>query len=392
MRITFLTGGLEPGRDGVGDYSRLLAGACRKLGQEVTIIALNDTKVDGTKEGLVDGIPSLQIPTSKPWPQKWVRAGEFLSKYPSDWLSLQFVPYAFGKRGLFNEFLKGIPKLAMGKRVHLKFHEIWIGQYPQSPLKERLVGYLQKRLVRRLVRSLKPKVIHYTNAGAKIRLEQAGIRAQYLPVFSNIPLQPKGEENWIIQRLLNENVTIPDDNPDRFLFFGFFGSIHNKWPARQLLERLRMYTAAQSKRPALLHAGILPRTRNRWREIQKNYSGDWLIHSFGKLQDAEISSYLQSLDFGMTSTPWDLVGKSGAIAAMVEHGLPVIVNVEGGTPGAPLVIQEQFEPLILNADEQLLLKLPAPLRQKPVPDNLSFVAEQFLLSLEASGSPKEATF
>lgn len=86
----------------------------------------------------------------------------------------------------------------------------------------------------------------------------------------------------------------------------------------------------------------------------------------------------------MTSTPWDLLGKSGAVAAMVEHGLPVIANVPGGTPGEPLVIQEQFEPLVLNADEQLLLKLPGALKRKPVHGNQSFVAAQFLHSLENS--------
>ncbi len=384
MRISFITGGLSQGRDGVGDYTRLLAGSCQSLGHEVSIVAMNDNYVDGIREGMIDNIPSLQIPASLAWSQKFSRTSEFLSKHSPDWLSLQFVPYAFGTRGLFNEFLSEIPKLATGKSVHIKFHEIWIGQYPGSPLKEKVVGYLQKRLIRKLVGLINPKVIHYTNAGAKGRLAQAGIHANYLPIFSNIPVSPRKEGNWIIRRLRENGAPLPDDNPERFIFFGFFGSIHSNWPARQLLERLRMYTAAQSRRPALLHAGILPKARNRWREIQKNYSGDWLIHSFGKLPDEDISNYLHSLDFGMTSTPWDLLGKSGAVAAMVEHGLPVIANVPGGTPGAPLVIQEQFEPLVLNADEQLLLKLPGALKRKPVHGNQSFVAAQFLHSLENS--------
>ena len=42
---------------------------------------------------------------------------------------------------------------------------------------------------------------------------------------------------------------------------------------------------------------------------------------FGELDEDEISQYLLALDYGLTSTPWDLVGKSGTIAAMVEHGL-----------------------------------------------------------------------
>lgn len=383
MNILFLTGGLEPGQDGVGDYTRLLAGACNTMDHNVSIIAINDSKLEGIREGEFDGLKYLRISSAISWTQKWKLAAEFSRKHSPNWISLQFVPYAFGQRGIFKEFLQGVSKFTQGRNTHIKFHEIWIGQYPLAPLKEKLIGYMQKRLVKQLVRKLQPKKIHYTNAGSKIRLDQAGIHAEYLPIFSNIAVNASSEDNWIISNLIKEGKPLPDNRADRFIFFGFFGSIHSNWPARQLLERLRMYTTAQSKRPAMLHAGILPRSRNRWREIQKNYSGDWLIHSFGKLSDKDVSNYIHGLSFGLTSTPWDLVGKSGAIAAMVEHGVPVIVNVEGGSPGAPLVIQEQFKPLILNADEQLLLKLPSALHQKPVKDNLTMVAEQFLTDLQS---------
>jgi len=383
MNILFLTGGLEPGQDGVGDYTRLLAAACKTLGHKVSIVSINDSKLSGIREGGFDGVQYLRISSELGWSQKWKCAEEFANRLNAEWISLQFVPYAFGQRGLFKEFLKGVSKFTQGRHLHFKFHEIWIGQYPKAPLKEKLIGYMQKKMVQQLIQLLQPKVIHYTNAGSKSRLDQAGIHAQYLPIFSNIPVNPKSEENWIIRKLVEEGQPLPDNRADRFIFFGFFGSIHSNWPARQLLERLRMYTAAQAKRPALLHAGILPRNRNRWREMQKNYSGDWLIHSFGKLSDEDVSSYIHGLNYGLTSTPWDLLGKSGAVAAMVEHGLPVIVNVEGGTPGAPLIIQEKFQSLILRADEQLLLKLPSPIRQQPARDNLSIVADQFLVSLEA---------
>ncbi|MBT3468577.1 MAG: hypothetical protein HN467_04560 [Opitutae bacterium] len=128
--------------------------------------------------------------------------------------------------------------------------------------------------------------------------------------------------------------------------------------------------------------GIIEKHRNRWKEIQKKYSGDWLIHSLGPQPEENVSHYLHSLDFGLTSTPWDLVGKSGTIAAMVEHGLPVIINVEGGTSNAPLVIQEKFKPLIIQSDEQLLQNLSKPLKQKPTLLNAMKIAEMFLNLLE----------
>jgi hypothetical protein len=43
-------------------------------------------------------------------------------------------------------------------------------------------------------------------------------------------------------------------------------------------------------------------------------------------QDATtVSLLLKNSDLGIAAHPWALVGKSGAVAAMLEHGLPVVV-------------------------------------------------------------------
>jgi hypothetical protein len=43
-------------------------------------------------------------------------------------------------------------------------------------------------------------------------------------------------------------------------------------------------------------------------------------------QDADaISGILSRADFGIAPHPWALIGKSGAAAAMREHGIPVLV-------------------------------------------------------------------
>ena len=42
MKIIFLCGSLEPGRDGVGDYVLLLSGELVRQGHQASIIALND--------------------------------------------------------------------------------------------------------------------------------------------------------------------------------------------------------------------------------------------------------------------------------------------------------------------------------------------------------------
>jgi hypothetical protein len=42
MKIIFLCGSLEPGCDGVGDYTRRLAGELIKQGHHIAAVALND--------------------------------------------------------------------------------------------------------------------------------------------------------------------------------------------------------------------------------------------------------------------------------------------------------------------------------------------------------------
>ena len=42
MRIVFICGSLEPGRDGVGDYVRHLAVAVAQQGHETAAVALRD--------------------------------------------------------------------------------------------------------------------------------------------------------------------------------------------------------------------------------------------------------------------------------------------------------------------------------------------------------------
>lgn len=382
MNICFMSGEARLGAGGVADYTRLMAQKCQQMGHKTFIIGINDQIIENTCEESVDGILLLHISKQISWSMRWLIANEFKTKNNVDWISLQFVPYAFDQKGLFKEFLKGIKGFVCGTNCHIIFHEIWIGEYPNAKLKERLIGKLQKRMLLKLIDYTKPKVVNYTNAGAKIRLESNGVKCSYLPIFSNIPVIKKTDKSWIIKTLVESNKSVTSRMLDGFIFYGLFGTLHDGWPARQLLERLRMYTSAQGKSPALLHAGFLPKNKNRWKEIKKKYTGDWFVHSFGELPKSEISNYLHGINFGLTSTPWDLIGKSGTIAAMIEHGIPVIVNSMGGSKGAPLIVQEKFRSLIIKADEHLLLNLKKYKNMEPVTDNIDKISEKFIAMLK----------
>ena len=72
----------------------------------------------------------------------------------------------------------------------------------------------------------------------------------------------------------------------------------------------------------------------------RNISKEWnfSLSETGELSTQSISIELQSCDLGLCTTPYDVLGKSGATAAMLEHGLPVIGFDDGDTPKEKLFI------------------------------------------------------
>ena len=78
MRLLFLCSCLEPGRDGVGDHARLLAGACSKQGATVALLAANDPFISAPAESILETrngpAPILRLPAAMPWPEwNWRR-------------------------------------------------------------------------------------------------------------------------------------------------------------------------------------------------------------------------------------------------------------------------------------------------------------------------------
>src|SRR3974390_3291412 len=99
MKIAFLCSSLEPGRDGVGDYTRRLAGELIRQGHPCILTGLNDAlisdAVTGSQEVEQTQVPALRLPDSMPWLERARRAREWLCGFGPDWYSLQFVPFGF---------------------------------------------------------------------------------------------------------------------------------------------------------------------------------------------------------------------------------------------------------------------------------------------------------
>lgn len=348
MRVAFVTSGLEAGRDGVGDYCRLLAGELLRQGHEVALLAMNDSFVGAEMSEPEYGISTLRLPREGAWPARVERARVFLDRFSPEWISLQFVAYGWQRKGLITTLERPLHRLLAGRRLHVNFHEIWIGAHLRASRKDRVVGFLQRWGLVRLVRKLAPGLITTTNVVYKALLQRQGFAIHQIPLFGNIPVLPvPGKQPpWI---------STPHD---QVWLFGFFGTIHPGWDPMPLVSALINLKAKSALDICVVSFGNLGGGSEPWERLVFAGEGEIKFVRLGEKSPSEVSEILHHLDAGLSSMPWQLMEKSGAAAAMIEHGLPVIVSREEGYGlGAA---ERPDEPMMLWADE----KLPDRLRRR----------------------------
>ena len=306
MRILFVCSGAEPGADGVGDYCRRLVSEISRHGHHAALLAINDRHLE---EGTISTEGELRISHHEIWKKRLSSAKEFIGKFRPDICSLQFVNYGFEPHGLPVKLATGLKTLSSSISWHIMFHELWIE--PSKDISNQFLSCLQKTLIVNLNRILQPKVVHTSNPYYLSRLQSAGVRCGELPLFGNIPLLPcpsrphSGE--WV---------------------FIIFGSLRQGWshePLLRYIDEARAYAGKATCR--FISVGRLGQTGDKiWECMKRRPYSNFSFEKFGEVPASLISYQLQQSDFGIAVTPYHLLGKSGAVAAMWEHGLPVIVN------------------------------------------------------------------
>eukprot|EP00903_Cladosiphon_okamuranus_P003767 g3765.t1 len=325
MKIVLLCGCLEFGRDGVGDYTRRLAEELIRMGNEVRIIALNDSvdeaaKVEMQTSGTAD-VSVLRLDGRRGWSTRSSIAKAWILDFSPDWFSLQYVPYSFHPKGLAWRLPEIFRGLAEGKPVHIMFHETWIGFTRISPLKHKVYGFLQKSILKRLVEKLKPAVIHTSNRLYSIQLSREKVECGILPIFSNI--SPSDSESAWIRRKFDE-IGIRGSRGS-WLVLGIFGSIHPEFSARKLIERYQTEAREAGKKLVLLVIGRSGEGLSSLEAaVHESQAGGILYQNFGEAEPAQISEFIRSLDYGVATMPKEFMDKSGTIAAFRVHGVPVI--------------------------------------------------------------------
>ena len=162
MRIVFITGGLEPDRDGVGDYTRWLAVESVRQGASCRLLALADrTSREPRGRPRRNRHRDAAAAVHDAMGGTCCGSRQFIESSAPDWVSLQFVPYSFQRWGVAAKLVRALPELVGRSRLHVMFHEIWIDG--STSARRRLVSAAQRRTV--LALASYPRALMHTSNG-----------------------------------------------------------------------------------------------------------------------------------------------------------------------------------------------------------------------------------
>ena len=309
MKIILVCSSLEPDRDGVGDYSRLLAGALISQGHDCKLLALNDKFVRDVQHEVqfaddirisVLRIPQGELKNRINEIQSWIK------DFNPDLLSLQYVIFGYHNKGLPFFLSKKLLAISRGCSWHIMFHELWLGMAVQESTKLKLWGRIQKHLIKTLISSLKPKVINTQTSLYSIQLKKIGYKASCLPLFSNIP------------KIKN----LQKHNTGNVVKLVVFGAIHTGALIEELAADAAKYSLKHNVPVSLTFIGRCGHEQDNWVNVWKSANLD--VEVMGNQSADVVSAVLQNSTIGISSTGAAVVEKSGAFAAMCSHELPVL--------------------------------------------------------------------
>lgn len=365
LKVLFVCGCAEPGKDGVGDYTRRLGTELVKQNCKVAVAAVNDRFVEDSMAEASDGAISVTRLNAK----STARAKrDFLKRYilsfEPNWISLQYVPYAFQHQGVPISFARSLGKLRQLARWHVMFHEVHLGGV--LSVKNHLIKYGQIKTVKRLVQTLKPKVVHTSNFAYREMLEQLMIDSKILGLFGNIPILAQPAVKPVETRQSIKAV--------------YFGASPKEYDFHIFANTLKPLLSEQKLSLHLEFLGRQSPLRNRFIQyLLDACQSDLLeIEDKGEKSPVELSQLFSAADFAIARVKPSLLGKSGAALTLLEHGLKLWVPMAES--------QAEIE---LNFDyrtEQCFADLPELLENRKsfvAKSRLNEVAEQFLKDLRA---------
>lgn len=370
MKIIFLCGSLEPGRDGVGDYSRRLAGELIRQGHQAAAVALNDRQISAEYEGTQETdniiLPVLRVPSLWSAKQRFFRTREWIDRLDPDWLSLQFVPYSFQPKGMPFGFFHYLSSFKQKYRWHIMFHEIWLDA--PHRFSQHIVACVQQYIISRGMARLKPAAVNVSIPFNQERLQKSGFKSNVLSLFGNI-----AKENCKETLLfLNNSTTFAKS----ILYFGT--APRDKFLV-QIIKKLDSFCKMQdSPVNIVLAAGDNKHKDFFVQSLNEKLSKHQVkMIDLGFIKTGALSTLMSTCTVGIARTEAHLLGKSGAAMAMLEHGMPIwLPKWKNGSS-----LKLNFRTDLVYSDLHEAIKTVPRLEYYPL---LPKVAKKFLAQLDAA--------
>ena len=323
-KIVFICGTLESGKDGVGDYTRRLAGEMIRQGHAASIVAIHDRYASKLFEGFQSdeetAVPVLRIPSMFSSESILFTTSSFINRSDPDWISLQYVPFSFHPKGLHLGLSNKLKEIGGGRKWHIMFHEIWVGLERGSKWKFILLGFLQRKFISYLLHNLSIKKIHTHSNFYKALLEQKKINSELLPLFSNLTKSSPPID-------LKENpIFLSEDE----LAFVFFGIIHQTNSMVDFLKAIKLFESKKGKLIKLIFVGKNGPLLSDWISTCKIEGVKFEV--LGEQSSDNVLHLLEHAAIGVSTTALPMIEKSGSVAAMLASGLPVICLSQNWQP------------------------------------------------------------
>lgn len=362
--ILFICGALQPGADGIGDYTRRLATELTKQGFVIRMLAYSDRHINSAVNEVLSennqNLHVLRLPKLMHAKEKSILIRDWMGEVNPNWVSLQYVLYAFSDKGLPFAFASELNSLFPLAKYQIMFHELWLGMERKPLLKDKIFGVMQSLIISNMIKRLKPQVIH-THSRAYLKLlNHHGYQAKWLPIISNIPvMHPE-----------RPYVDISNKQNLKFLVFGF---ISPGAPIESFANELKAFADDNSRQVEILFAGRNGAHDHDWHSAFKQAGIPYA--QLGVLDVESLSDLMNDCDIGISTTPFQLYEKSGSVAAMFKHGLPVLNVAVSWDPEIEIQLNvdepiTEYKPGMLSA---WLLQLHKPGRK----NRLENIAHQF---------------
>jgi len=372
MKLLFLCGSAELGKDGVGDYTRRLCGELIRRGHQAQIISLCDKHSDTfiSQIQVIENTHVLvnRIPIKFTYSKKLSHTQVIVQEFTPDWISLQYVPHSFNLKGLPFWLTSFLRKVNVNNKLHVMFHELWQGMEDGSSFKNKCFRFLQKQLVKKILNDFNTIVVSTNTKLYQYEITKLGYDSNILGLFSNIVN---------VKSLEVKHLGIPT----RDIKIAMFSTIHHNSPIQQFLDELKLELKKRDfQMLKFVFIGNCGKNLKEWTLILDEKKIEYEI--FGYCTEHDISEKLLMCDFGLSTSPYLTIQKSGSVAAYIEHNLPVIcVARKWDVSGFNVDITNQIENVFdFNKDE--ISKIFDIKIKKHKINTLSSVTDNFLNSLD----------